>query len=279
MSFIILTTLFFVALIAFGVWSRRTYASRRGDWTESRVAKELAKLPKDEYIVLNDLMLPTSYGTTQIDHVVLSRYGVYVIETKNYTGSLVGNEKSEHWEQNINGFMYKTGNALRQNKAHIAAVRYHASVQANVPMHNIVVFANATDFDIYHDEGEVIYIDELVPTIIRLRSAEPVYTQEQLQIKANLLLEKNITDPELRKQHNQAANVAKYERRAKIGSGICPRCGGQLVLREGMYGQFYGCSNYPKCDFNVKDLRTDYEDINDERRWSRRFYRRRRRYW
>ena len=160
MSFIILTTLFFVALIAFGVWSRRTYASRRGDWTESRVAKELAKLPKDEYIVLNDLMLPTSYGTTQIDHVVLSRYGVYVIETKNYTGSLVGNEKSEHWEQNINGFMYKTGNALRQNKAHIAAVRYHASVQANVPMHNIVVFANATDFDIYHDEGEVIYIDE-----------------------------------------------------------------------------------------------------------------------
>lgn len=279
MSFIILTSLFFVALLAFAIWSKRTYARRRGDWTESKVAKQLAKLPKDEYIVLNDLMLPTSYGTTQIDHVVLSLYGVYVIETKNYTGILIGNEKSEQWEQNINGFMYKTANALRQNKAHIAAVRSHASVQANVPIHNIVVFANATKFDIFHEEGEVIYINELIPTIIRLRSAEPIYTQEQLQIKANLLLEKNITDPELRKQHNQAANAAKYERRAKIESGICPRCGGQLVLREGMYGQFYGCSNYPKCDFNVKDLRTDYEDINDERRWSRRFYRRRRRYW
>ncbi len=46
------------------------------------------------------------------------------------------------------------------------------------------------------------------------------------EFKANLLLEKNITDPELRKQHNQAANAAKYERRAKIESGICPRCGG-----------------------------------------------------
>lgn len=278
MCFIILTLLFFVALLVFAIWSKRTYARRRGDWTESKVAKQLAKLPKDKYIVLNDLMLPTSYGTTQLDHVVLSLYGVYVIETKNYTGTLIGNEKSEQWEQNINGFMYKTANALRQNKAHIAAVRSHASVQANVPIHNIVVFANATKFDIFHEEGEVIYINELIPTIMRLRSVEPFYTQEQVQIKANLLLEKNITDPELRKQHNQAANAAKYERRAKIESGICPRCGGQLVIREGKYGQFYGCSNYPKCDFNVKSLRTDYEDINDERRLGRRFYRRKR-YW
>lgn len=278
MPFIILTLLFFVALLAFAIWSKRTYARRRGDWTESKVAKQLAKLPKDEYIVLNDLMLPTSYGTTQIDHVVLSLYGVYVIETKNYTGTLIGNEKSEQWEQNINGFMYKTANALRQNKAHIAAVRSHASVQANVPIHNIVVFANATKFDIFHEEGEVIYINELIPTIMRLRSVEPFYTHEQVQIKANLLLEKNIIDPELRKQHNQAANAAKYERRAKIESGICPRCGGQLVIREGKYGQFYGCINYPKCDFNVKSLRTDYEDINDERRLGRRFYRRKR-YW
>lgn len=278
MCFIILTSLFFVALLAFAIWSKRTYARRRGDWTESKVAKQLAKLPKDKYIVLNDLMLPTSYGTTQLDHVVLSLYGVYVIETKNYTGTLIGNEKSEQWEQNINGFMYKTANALRQNKAHISAVRSHASVQANVPIHNIVVFANATKFDIFHEEGEVIYINELIPTIMRLRSVEPFYTQEQVQIKANLLLEKNITDPELRKQHNQAANAAKYERRAKIESGICPRCGGQLVIREGKYGQFYGCSNYPKCDFNVKSLRTDYEDINDERRLGRRFYRRKR-YW
>ena len=278
MPFIILTLLFFVALLVFAIWSKRTYARRRGDWTESKVAKQLAKLPKDEYIVLNDLMLPTSYGTTQLDHVVLSLYGVYVIETKNYTGTLIGNEKSEQWEQNINGFMYKTANALRQNKAHISTVRSHASVQANVPIHNIVVFANATKFDIFHEEGEVIYINDLIPTIMRLRSVEPFYTQEQVQIKANLLLEKNITDPELRKQHNQAANAAKYERRAKIESGICPRCGGQLVIREGKYGQFYGCSNYPKCDFNVKSLRTDYEDINDERRLGRRFYRRKR-YW
>ena len=39
------------------------------------------------------------------------------------------------------------------------------------------------------------------------------------------------------------------ERREKIEQGICPLCGGKLVLRDGKYGEFYGCSNYPKCKF------------------------------
>lgn len=273
--YILLVVTFFVFLI----WLRATRRTRRGNRTEAVVAKKLSKLPAEEYIVLNDLMLPTSYGTTQIDHVVLSLYGIYVIETKNYTGSLTGSEKSEYWEQYINGFRYKTGNALRQNKNHIMAVRYCASVKPDIPVYNIVAFARATDFDIRHDDGEIVYISDLVSTIIHLRDAEPVYTFEQIGIKANLLMEKNITDPEARKAHNAAANAAKHEKKDKIEAGICPRCGGQLVEREGKYGQFYGCSNYPKCDFMIKSLRTDYEDWNDDIRWSRRFYRRRRRYW
>ncbi|MEE0651535.1 MAG: topoisomerase DNA-binding C4 zinc finger domain-containing protein [Segatella copri] len=33
--------------------------------------------------------------------------------------------------------------------------------------------------------------------------------------------------------------------------GVCPQCGGQLVLRNGRYGFFYGCSNFPKCKFTL----------------------------
>ena len=118
-----------------------------------------------------------------------------------------------------------------------------------------------------------------MPTILHLRDAEPVYTFEQISIKANLLVEKNITDLEARKAHNAAANATKHEKKDKIEAGICPRCGGRLVEREGKYGKFYGCSNYPKCDFMIKSLRTDYEDWNDDIRWSQHLYRRRRRYW
>ncbi|MCR4681811.1 MAG: topoisomerase DNA-binding C4 zinc finger domain-containing protein [Clostridiales bacterium] len=37
-----------------------------------------------------------------------------------------------------------------------------------------------------------------------------------------------------------------------LGDNICPRCGGDLVLRHGKYGDFYGCSNYPECRFIKK---------------------------
>lgn len=39
----------------------------------------------------------------------------------------------------------------------------------------------------------------------------------------------------------------------ELKKGICPRCGGKLVERQGQYGKFYGCSNYPKCKFVLKD--------------------------
>jgi hypothetical protein len=51
---------------------------------------------------LHDITIPSVKGkTTQIDHVVVSEYGVFVIETKNYTGWIVGDEKSDYWTQVI----------------------------------------------------------------------------------------------------------------------------------------------------------------------------------
>lgn len=33
---------------------------------------------------------------------------------------------------------------------------------------------------------------------------------------------------------------------------ICPKCGGNLITRNGKYGEFIGCSNYPKCKYIKK---------------------------
>lgn len=32
------------------------------------------------------------------------------------------------------------------------------------------------------------------------------------------------------------------------GIGPCPICGANTVLRDGKYGKFYGCENFPKCN-------------------------------
>ena len=78
------------------------------------------KLDKDIYHRLNNITLPLADGgSTQIDHVIVSRYGIFVIETKNYKGWIFGNEKQRQWTQVIMGRKYKFQNPLRQNYLHI----------------------------------------------------------------------------------------------------------------------------------------------------------------
>lgn len=62
---------------------------------------------------------------------------------------------------------------------------------------------------------------------------------------AKLLNSKNVDSKETRKEHLKEIHVEQNQ----ILAGICPRCGGRLVVRHGRYGDFMGCSNYPKCRY------------------------------
>ena len=81
MSFI--AVIAFVLIVVWKIWM--SSPKNIGKYGERRVARKLDWLPA-EYVALNDLLLPTRYGTTQIDHIVVSPYGIFVIETKNYKG-------------------------------------------------------------------------------------------------------------------------------------------------------------------------------------------------
>lgn len=58
-----------------------------------------------------------------------------------------------------------------------------------------------------------------------------------------------IANKEEIRQHKQNVKDRQYRAKNLIRQGVCPQCGGQLVLRNGRYGSFYGCSNFPKCKF------------------------------
>ena len=60
-----------------------------------------------------------------------------------------------------------------------------------------------------------------------------------------------IADKEEIKRHKHNVQNRQYRAHTSIRQGFCPQCGGQLVLRHGRYGSFYGCSNYPKCKFTL----------------------------
>lgn len=70
----------------------------QGNRAEKGVADILYSLGCD-YHIFNNVMLKTGKGTTQIDHVVISKYGIFVIETKSHKGTIFGDCNSRMWTQ------------------------------------------------------------------------------------------------------------------------------------------------------------------------------------
>ena len=98
------------------------------------------KLEKDVYHRLNNITLPLADGgSTQIDHVIVSMYGIFVIETKNYKGWIFGNEKQRQWTQVIMGRKYKFQNPLRQNYLHIKTLADLLELDLNY-FHSMIAF-------------------------------------------------------------------------------------------------------------------------------------------
>lgn len=232
----------FVALIILGIVWKKT-KGRRG---EKQVAALLSLLPKDKYKVINNLLLQSGGYSTQIDHVVISVFGVFVIETKYYKGWIYGGENSEFWTKNVYGHKYELRNPLWQNKGHIKAITKLLDDPGLIPIHSIVAFSRQARLKVDRSLP-VTYWHQVVPYIRRYQ--EPVLSESYVNEVYHTLLSANIEDREAEKQHVKSVKQNKQRRDIAVASGRCPRCGGELILRKGMYGRFYGCSNYPKCTY------------------------------
>lgn len=99
------------------------------------------KLEKDVYHRLNGITLPRANGgSTQIDHIIVSVYGIFVIETKNYKGWIYGSEKQRQWTQSFpNGSKFKFQNPLRQNYLHIKTLADLLSLELSY-FHSMIAF-------------------------------------------------------------------------------------------------------------------------------------------
>ena len=105
---IILFILFVVASVVFRILQPRI----KGYLGEKSVATILSLLPSDKYKIINDLLIEVDGRTIQIDHLVVSIYGIFVIETKNYKGRITGSDNSDYWTKNMFGNKYTFYNPI-----------------------------------------------------------------------------------------------------------------------------------------------------------------------
>lgn len=242
MIYVIIFAVIAVIAIAVVVTIRKSPKSK-GKQGEKLVAEILGETIQGEQYVINDLLFKDASGKTcQIDHVYINKYGIWVIETKNYAGLIYGQDNWREWMQVLAGGNEKNKfyNPVKQNTTHV----YHLSEYLNVKdvFINVVVFLSRAD--IANVNSDKVYSIYTLPSI-KTKLTGIYIPPERMEYYYNKLLElKNSAEISI---DEHVENIHKMQ--ARIEQGICPRCGGNLVLRNGKNGQFYGCSNYPRCKF------------------------------
>ncbi|MFM5171160.1 NERD domain-containing protein [Aeromonas veronii] len=230
-------------------------------------------LDRQEYHLLKDVTLPTPQGTTQIDHVIVSRFGLFVIETKNIKGWIFGNPAHKSWTQQLYRRRHTFQNPLRQNYLHLMTLKSLLGL-ADHQLHSIIYFIGDCTFktpmpDNVMNRGLIRYIKSkttqvltsaevtrVIDTIQRGRLAANWQTHKQhvAQLKAR---HSEVPRPRLSVATmpvvNQVVNAAPTITESLTQANpLCPRCGNPMVLRTTKRGdnrgnQFWGCSGYPKC--------------------------------
>lgn len=208
---------------------------KRGEIIVSKILHKLDGTVYDDYMLVDENNI-----SHQIDHIFINASGIYVIETKNYAGRIYGNDNQNQWTQVLaygkaKNYFY---NPIKQNYTHIIALK---KILPKTCFYLCVVF---TQSNIQYINSNSVFTPKGLKKYICSNSNINLSEKELIEIN-QILSENRNTDKNI-KEHvaeikQRLNDVEKNEK--------CPRCGGKLILREGKYGSFYGCENYPKCKF------------------------------
>jgi len=102
-------------------------------------------LDKKKYHLLKNITLPTEGGTTQIDHIIISKCGIFVIETKNMKGWIFGGEHQKSWTQKIFKHTNKFQNPLHQNYKHVKTLGSLLELNSE-QIFSLIVFVGDSEF-------------------------------------------------------------------------------------------------------------------------------------
>ena len=205
-------------------------------------------LNKEDYHLFRNVTLPTEDGTTQIDHIVVSRFGIFVIETKNMKGWIFGSQNQRTWTQKIYKHTNKFQNPLHQNYRHTKTLEDCLDLPDG-KIFSVIVFVGDSTFKTDMPEN-VVYASRL-NGYIKTRQ-EVVLTEEEVS-RAILKIEGGRLIPSLKTRREHIANVGTSLEK-KRNSTVCPRCGSELIVKVAQKGvnrgnEFLACSGFPRCRY------------------------------
>jgi hypothetical protein len=198
-------------------------SQRKGELGEYKIDIQLDQLPKD-CCYLSDLLIknPKSRsGYSQIDHVVITPYGVFVIETKNYQGTIYGGKGRKTWL--VNG-KFKMMNPFVQNYGHIEALKLMIDKKYHSLFISMVSFTKRCTFKVDRDYRKIasnelivydIELSEFIHrkvSVLKIQNQEPLISETDISMIYDIFLKSNIEDLKIRESHIQSLKEQKAEK-------------------------------------------------------------------
>ena len=239
---------------------------------ELRVVKELTKnCGFSPYCIFVDNYI-FSTSLTQIDIIAVWKYGILIIECKDWHGKLYGGQKQDNWKLiSANGRKTTCYSPIQQNRKHITALNDYDDYKQFID--SIIVFGDHSDIthlDLGDNQdkrlsNEVVTteknlcdaiknLEKTILTKISGSNIDPyenrvVFTDAEIyRICQNINSMRLKPDSDMRSWHNELVDYAK-RRKEYEQYLICPKCGSKLVERKSKNGPFLGCRKYPKCKY------------------------------
>ena len=216
----------------------------RGNLGESKVKKELQKV-KEHYKLINNFTYvnPKTNTSHQIDHIFIHPHGVFVIETKNYYGTIISETGEAFWLKIIKNERQIISNPVNQNKTHTSII--NRLLEKKYEVISVIVFVrnNAP----YVGDYNVINLKDLL-LLIKTHPYKRLLSDEEVDGIYKTL--KKLNSKVSAKEHKESVNRMKkekqflYEEKAfAIENRICPRCNVKMMVT----GNHYKC---PNCHFS-----------------------------
>ena len=176
-------------------------------------------LDKEQYHLIKNVTLPTENGTTQIDHIIISKFGIFVIETKNMKGWIFGNPNQKTWTQKIYKHTKKFPNPLHQNYKHTKTLESLLGL-SNKQIHSVIVFIGDSSFktdmpkNVTYGRGYLRYIKS---------KTKPVLSESEVY-EITTKIESSRLTPSLKTNREHVAHVKNIVAEKEVNDAkVCPK--------------------------------------------------------
>lgn len=216
-----------------------------GEFQVNIIAK--LQLDKNIYHLIKNVTLPTKDGgTTQLDHIIVSPYGVFVIETKNMKGWIYGGKNDRQWNQKIYRHSQKFQNPLLQNYKHTETLRITLGLDTD-KVFSLIVFIGDSQFKTNMPDN-VVYAGEYVDYI--KSKTTKVFTDLEVRSICSQI-ESGRLSPTIKTHINHVKHVKSIveQKQQSLDKNACHKCGSPMIIKTARESgnQFFACSAFPKC--------------------------------